>query len=100
MQQNLLPLVSTSTTLPRRRTRPNYPADPATQAIVTAASHNAEVLGAVHSAQIDGPFNRAKLANGATENRGGESTLGNLVAEVQQQASRRHSGLRLRRSPS
>ena len=29
------------------------------------------------------PFNRAKLANGTTENRGGESTLGNLVAEVQ-----------------
>ena len=41
-----------------------------------------QVLG-----KIDGPFNRAKLANGTTENRGGESTLGNLVAEVQRWAT-------------
>ena len=34
------------------------------------------------------PFNRAKLADGTTENRGGESTLGNLVAEVQRWATR------------
>ena len=37
--------------------------------------------------KIAGPFNRAKLANGTTENRGGESTLGNLVAEVQRWAT-------------
>ena len=36
---------------------------------------------------IEAPFNRAKLANGTTENRGGESTLGNLVAEVQRWAT-------------
>ncbi len=36
---------------------------------------------------IAAPFNRGKLANGTTENRGGESTLGNLVAEVQRWAT-------------
>ena len=39
------------------------------------------------SGTLSGPFNRAKLANGTTENRGGESTLGNLVAEVQRWAT-------------
>ncbi len=47
----------------------------------------AGVLGAQVLGKIDGPFNRAKLANGTTENRGGESTLGNLVAEVQRWAT-------------
>ncbi len=47
-----------------------------------AAELGAQVLG-----QIGGPFNRAKLANGTTENRGGESTAGNLVAEVQKWAT-------------
>ena len=36
---------------------------------------------------------RAKFADGTTENRGGESTLGNLVAEVQRWATQR-SGVR------
>ena len=45
------------------------------------------MLGAQPLGQIGGAFNRAKLANGTTENRGGESTLGNLVAEVQQWAT-------------
>jgi 5'-nucleotidase len=65
----------------------NYPSDPATAAIVAAAVANAEVLGSVELGKIAGPFNRAKLANGTTENRGGESTLGNLVAEVQRWAT-------------
>ena len=42
--------------------------------------------------KIGGVFNRAKLANGTTENRGGESTLGNLVAEVQRWATRDAGG--------
>ena len=46
--------------------------------------------------QIAGPFNRGKLADGTTENRGGESTLGNLVAEVQRWATR-DAGVGLRR---
>ena len=64
----------------------NYPADPATTPIVNEAVADAAVLGAVPLGKIAGPFNRGKLANGTTENRGGESTLGNLVAEVQRWA--------------
>jgi 5'-nucleotidase len=63
-----------------------YPADPATTAIVSDAAAKAEVLGAVELGKLGAPLNRAKFANG-TENRGGESTLGNLVAEVQQWAT-------------
>ncbi len=66
---------------------PNFDADPTVTAIVTAANNEANVLGARQLGQIDGPFNRAKLANGTTENRGGESTVGNLVAEVQRWAT-------------
>ena len=49
--------------------------------IVSAASAEAEVLGAQVLGTLQGPFKRARLANGTTENRGAESTLGNLVAE-------------------
>lgn len=65
----------------------NFPVDAATQSIVTAALANSDVLGAAPLGQIGGAFNRAKLANGTTENRGGESTLGNLVAEVHRWAT-------------
>ncbi len=65
----------------------NYPIDGATQAIVDAAVADAEVLGAEPLGTIEAPFFRAKLDNGTTENRGGESTLGNLVAEIQQDAT-------------
>ncbi len=66
----------------------NYPADPATATIVADAVAQAEVLGAQKLGELGGAFNRAKLADGTTENRGGESTLGNLVAEVQRWATR------------
>ncbi|MDO9495500.1 MAG: ExeM/NucH family extracellular endonuclease [Nocardioides sp.] len=65
----------------------NYPVDAPTKVIVDAAVAAAETLGAVPLGEIGGRFDRAKLANGTTENRGGESTLGNLVAEVQQWAT-------------
>jgi 5'-nucleotidase len=65
----------------------NYPADPAIKPITDAAVAKAAELGARVLGQIGGPFNRAKLANGSTENRGGESTAGNLVAEVQKWAT-------------
>lgn len=65
----------------------DYPADPEVDAIAQAAKQQAQVLGAVPLGTISGAFNRAKLANGTTENRGGESTLGNLVAEVQRWAT-------------
>lgn len=55
--------------------------------IVDAAVAQGNVLGAAELGKIAGPFNRAKLADGTTENRGGESTLGNLVAEVQRWAT-------------
>lgn len=65
----------------------NYPVDTATKEIVDDAVAAAEILGAEPLGQLAGPFNRAKLANGTTENRGGESTAGNLVAEVQRWAT-------------
>ena len=66
---------------------PRYPADPATTAIVNKAIEDAEAPGSVVLGKLGGPFRRARLANGTTENRGGESTLGNLVAEVQRWAT-------------
>jgi len=66
----------------------NFPADSATATIVADAVAAAATLGAQVLGQVAGPFNRAKLADGTTENRGGESTLGNLVAEAQRWATR------------
>ena len=65
----------------------NYPADAEVQAIVDAAKAEADVLGAVKVGDIAGDFNRALQSNGTTENRGGESTIGNFVADVQQWAT-------------
>ena len=76
---SILPLTNNGT--------PNYPADAATKSIVDDAVAEADVLGAVPLGDIAGPFNRARRADGTTENRGGESTLGNLVAEAQRWAT-------------
>jgi 5'-nucleotidase len=65
----------------------NYPTDPATQQIVDQAVADSNTLGAAPLGQIAGPLKRAKFSNGTTENRGGESDLGNLVAEVQKWAT-------------
>lgn len=72
----------------------NYPADAATTAIVEAAVDDADELGAVELGEIAAPINRAQVTavndQGQTvriENRGGESTAGNLVAEVQRWAT-------------
>ncbi|HSU01919.1 MAG TPA: 5'-nucleotidase C-terminal domain-containing protein [Nocardioides sp.] len=70
-----------------KATPPLYPVDGPTKAIVDAAFAKANVLGARVLGKVAGPFNRARLADGTTENRGGESTLGNLVAEVQRWAT-------------
>ena len=69
-------------------------------ATVADAKAQADVLGAAVLGKIGGGFNRAKLANGTTENRGGESTLGNLVAEVQRWATRDAGGRARPRSRS
>jgi 5'-nucleotidase len=55
--------------------------------IVDPAVTQSDVLGAVELGKLGGGVRRAYLANGTTENRGGESTLGNLVAEVQRWAT-------------
>ena len=64
-------------------TEANYTEDPAVVSIVHDAIAFAAPIGAQVLGTIEAPFSRAKLSNGTTENRGGESTLGNLVAEVQ-----------------
>lgn len=63
---------------------PNYPAVPEVQSIVDDAKKSADVLGAVKVGDITADFNRARQSDGTTENRGGESTIGNFVADVQQ----------------
>jgi 5'-nucleotidase len=63
-----------------------FPADPEVQAIVDEAEAAAEVKGAVELGHVEHAFSRARKADGA-ENRGGESTLGNLVAEVHRWAT-------------
>jgi 5'-nucleotidase len=57
--------------------------DPEVTAIVADAVAVANVQGQVSLGQITDDLMRARQANPATENRGGESTLGNLVADVQ-----------------
>lgn len=63
--------------------------DPAIVPIVTAATEVANELGSVVIGTAEGAFNRAQqpgTVNGQpalVENRGGESTLGNFVADVQ-----------------
>ena len=64
-----------------------FPADSDTQAIVDEANAAAAPLGNQELGQIEAPFYKAKFSNGTTDNRGGESTLGNLVAEVQRWAT-------------
>ncbi|MBB2892988.1 bifunctional metallophosphatase/5'-nucleotidase [Flexivirga oryzae] len=64
----------------------NYAPDGTVGEIVSKAVANADELGKQPLGNIDGPFNRAKDST-AVENRGGESTLGNLVAEAQRWAT-------------
>ncbi|MBI4935490.1 MAG: bifunctional metallophosphatase/5'-nucleotidase [Actinobacteria bacterium] len=69
---------------------PNYADDPLVTPIVTAAVANAKTLGSVQLGKVTADFNRARQnpivgppANPTPENRGGESTIGNFVADVQ-----------------
>lgn len=61
---------------------PGFADDPAVASIVAAAKATADVLGAVKLGNVTADFRRAKKSDGS-ENRGGESTLGNFVADVQ-----------------
>ena len=85
--QNLIALTTDADGSGPLLPQPNFPADPATTTIVSDAFAAAEGPGSVVLGQLAAPFKRAVLANGTTENRGGESTLSNLVAEVQRWAT-------------
>lgn len=67
----------------------DFDADPATQQIVDDAVDAAAGPGNAPLGDLEGPFQRARrtdpnISGGpAVENRGGESTLGNLIAEIQ-----------------
>lgn len=61
----------------------NYPADPTVAQIVADAVAAAEGPGNASLGDITADLKRARQSNGTTENRGGESTLGNFVADVQ-----------------
>jgi 5'-nucleotidase len=81
MQNEILPLMSPTG-------QPLYTDDPAVVPIVTAATALANTLGNVVIGQATANFGRAVFTDPATvtsfpENRGGESTLGNFVADVQ-----------------
>jgi 5'-nucleotidase len=88
---DVVPLRTNTTTPPATANWiSNYPADPAVVPIVADAVATANVLGARQLGELTGPFRRAQALNTEpapappmTENRGGESTIGNLVAEVQ-----------------
>jgi 5'-nucleotidase len=65
-----------------------FPPDPEVAQIVADAVAVAQVEGAVKVGEITADFNRARQSGAAfAENRGGESTLGNFVADVQQWAT-------------
>ena len=57
-------------------------ADPAVQAIVDSAVTNSAALGAKSLGSITADLRRALQSDGKTENRGGESTMSNLLADV------------------
>jgi 5'-nucleotidase len=57
--------------------------DPEVAALVAAAVAEANVAGNVVLGTITKSITRAKQADGTTENRGGESTIGNLIADAQ-----------------
>lgn len=59
-----------------------FPPDPEVARIVADAVALAKELGAAKVGEITADFNRARQTAGS-ENRGGESTLGNFVADVQ-----------------
>ncbi len=85
IQANILPLtkqVDDPDNPGEKKWEANYTPDEKVAQIVEDADANAKVLGAEVLGRITGPFDRAKQADG-TENRGGESNLGNMVAEAQ-----------------
>uniref|UniRef100_UPI00286A8328 5'-nucleotidase C-terminal domain-containing protein n=1 Tax=Pseudolysinimonas sp. TaxID=2680009 RepID=UPI00286A8328 len=64
-------------------TSPPYPPDPEVAAIVADAAAVANVLGGVSLGSISTDITRGVQSNGTSENRGSESTIGNLIADAQ-----------------
>ena len=84
---DVAPVVESTEIIEVGRTEDPFAEDPEVKAIVDAAVAVSEELGAEPLGQIAGPFTRSRLADGETENRGGESTMGHLIAEVQRSAT-------------
>ncbi|WP_460799087.1 bifunctional metallophosphatase/5'-nucleotidase [Nocardioides pacificus] len=78
LEQNILPLVAGGAGA--------YPADADVETLVAEAKAEADVLGAEPLGELAGPLYLARVADG-TVSRGGESTVGNLVAEIQRWAT-------------
>lgn len=72
-----------SEVLPLIRTEDPFTPDPVVEEIVAEAVAVAEELGGVSLGEVATDITRAVQSNGTTENRGGESTLGNLIADAQ-----------------
>ena len=73
----------------------NADPNPEVTGIVSDAQAFAAVEGAKRVGGITADLNRARQADGTTENRGGESTLGNFVADVQLAATARDNGAQI-----
>jgi 5'-nucleotidase len=76
-------LVSISSEVLPLVTTPPFTPDPVVAQIVADAVAVANQLGSVSLGSITTDITRGVQSNGTTENRGAESTLGNLVADVQ-----------------
>lgn len=72
-----------SEVLPVVRAEDPFTPDPVVAEIVAEAVAVAAELGGVSLGEVSTDITRAVQSNGTTENRGGESTLGNLIADAQ-----------------
>lgn len=77
--------INAETTVPADQTSVD-----AVTGIVTAAKAVADVKGSEKLGEITGDLRRAVQSDRVTENRGGESALGNYIAEVQRAATERN----------
>ncbi len=74
----------------------DFDEDAPTATIVAAAVAVADEKGTQQLGEVEGPFKRARRidpVSGTVENRGGESTLGNLVAEIQREKTKADIGV-------
>ncbi|HWU21814.1 MAG TPA: ExeM/NucH family extracellular endonuclease [Nocardioides sp.] len=74
----------------------SYPQDPTVKPIVDQAIADSATAGAQVLGKMSAPLYRSKLSDG-TDNRGGESVLGNQIAEIQRWATadQQHGGAQI-----